>query len=61
MKHDLIEILCCPICKSDLTLSIEKEDKKEIIRGTLRCKKCTVDYPIDEGIPNMLPPIERRQ
>ena len=61
MKHDLIDILCCPICKSDLTLSIEKEDKKEIVRGTLQCQKCKVDYPIEEGIPNMLPPNERGQ
>ncbi|UCG68726.1 MAG: methytransferase partner Trm112 [Thermoplasmata archaeon] len=55
MKRDLMEIICCPTCKSDLTLSIEKEDEKEIIKGVLTCTKCGVDYPIEEGIPNLLP------
>ncbi len=56
MKHDLLEILCCPMCKGDLTLEVVEEDEKEIITGTLHCTKCNEDYPIEEGIPNMLPP-----
>jgi uncharacterized protein YbaR (Trm112 family) len=55
MKKDLMDIICCPTCKGDLSLKIEKEDEIEIVTGTLTCKKCSVDYPIEEGIPNLLP------
>ena len=56
MKEDLMEILACPVCKGELKLDINKEKGDEIIEGTIRCKKCEVDYPIEDGIPNMLPP-----
>lgn len=55
MKKDLMDIICCPTCKGDLILTVEKEEKNEIMKGLLTCKKCSVDYPIDEGIPNLLP------
>jgi uncharacterized protein YbaR (Trm112 family) len=55
MKKDLMDIICCPTCKGDLTLKVEEEDSKEIIKGKLTCGKCDVDYPIEEGIPNLLP------
>lgn len=55
MKKDLMDIICCPTCKGDLILTVEKEEKNEILKGLLTCKKCTVDYPIEEGIPNLLP------
>jgi uncharacterized protein YbaR (Trm112 family) len=55
MKKDLMEIICCPACKGDLTLNIEGEKDNEIITGTLTCGNCNVDYPIEEGIPNLLP------
>lgn len=56
LKKDLMEILACPICKGDLTLNIEKEDENEVISGTLYCSVCNEYYPIEEKIPNMLPP-----
>jgi uncharacterized protein YbaR (Trm112 family) len=56
MKHELMEILCCPMCKGDLDLTIDEEDDKEIIKGSLFCEKCNEYYPIEDGIPNMLPP-----
>lgn len=56
MKPELMEILCCPMCKGDLVLTIDEEDDKEIIKGSLFCGKCNEYYPIEEGIPNMLPP-----
>ena len=55
MKKDLVKILCCPTCKGDLDLKIDKEEKKEIITGKFICKKCNVDYPIKDGIPDLLP------
>jgi uncharacterized protein YbaR (Trm112 family) len=50
-----MDILCCPVCKGDLVLSVAKEDDKEILEGGLHCAVCRVDYPINEGIPNLLP------
>ncbi|MCD4799931.1 MAG: Trm112 family protein, partial [Methanosarcinales archaeon] len=35
MKHELMEILCCPMCKGDLVLTVDEEDDKEIIKGSL--------------------------
>ncbi|MCS4541301.1 MAG: methytransferase partner Trm112 [Euryarchaeota archaeon] len=55
MRKDLIEILCCPICKGDLDLKVAKEESDEILEGEFYCKKCNKKYPIEDGIPNMLP------
>ena len=56
MKKELTEILACPVCKGDLSLSVEAEEGGEVIKGTLRCNQCDVNYPIEDGIPNLLPP-----
>lgn len=56
VKRDLMEILCCPVHKTDLTLTVAKEDEREIIEGSLFCKTCDFRYPIEDGIPNLLPP-----
>jgi len=55
MKRDLMEILCCPVCKGDLELRITAE-KDEVMEGVLRCAACPHDYEIKDGIPNLLPP-----
>jgi len=55
MKRDLMEILCCPVCKGDLELRIDVE-KEEILEGTLFCKNCNHRYEIKDGIPDLLPP-----
>ncbi|MCJ7606976.1 MAG: Trm112 family protein, partial [Thermoplasmata archaeon] len=47
----------CPVCKHHpLELTVTKEDEREVTEGSIRCVKCGVDYPIEDGIPNMLPP-----
>ena len=55
MRRSLMDILCCPVCKGDLTLTVACEDEKEVIEGKLHCAVCCVEYPIHEGIPNLLP------
>jgi uncharacterized protein YbaR (Trm112 family) len=55
MKKDIIDILCCPVCKKELILKIEKEEKNEIIKGFFTCKKCNKVYHISEGIIDFLP------
>lgn len=60
MKSELMGILACPMCKGELELTVEKEDKKEIIAGSLYCRKCNERYPIEDTIPNLLPPSMRK-
>ena len=55
MRRSLMEILCCPVCKGELRLAVTEESGEEVLEGTLRCEACRVDYPISEGIPNLLP------
>ncbi|MGE5597219.1 MAG: methytransferase partner Trm112 [Hyphomicrobiales bacterium] len=56
MRPDLMEILVCPLCKGELELTVQREADGEIVEGTLRCQSCNETYPIEDGIPNMLPP-----
>ena len=59
MKRELMDILVCPVCKGKLKLSVEEENEKEIVAGSLYCQKCNAHYPIAETIPNLLPPDQR--
>ena len=59
MKKDLMEILACPVCKGDLTLTVAKEESDEVVEGTLHCSNCDETYPIEDTIPNLLPPALR--
>jgi uncharacterized protein YbaR (Trm112 family) len=54
MKKELVNILCCPVCKKELELEVKEEDKDEIITGSFYCKKCDKIYEIKEGIPDLL-------
>lgn len=45
LDPDLIEILACPMCKGDI----------EFDGDELTCSECGRNYPIEDGIPNMLP------
>ncbi len=56
MRKKLLEILACPVCKGDLKLEVEEENEEEVISGALICEKCNERYPIEDGIPNLLPP-----
>ena len=56
MKRDLVDILACPLCKSPLDLRVEAEDADEVLSGTLHCRDCDESYPIEDSIPNLLPP-----
>jgi len=44
IDKELLEILECPVCKSEIHLQGDK----------LICKKCRKYYPIRDGIPVML-------
>ena len=47
LKKELLDILCCPKCKGDLTYDPQK--------NTLTCKSCGSVYRVKDDIPIMLP------
>jgi len=56
MRKDIVDILACPMDKSPLELSIDEANGDEVIQGTLTCSECGEKYPIEDRIPNLLPP-----
>ena len=56
MKKELMDILACPVCKGELELRVDSEEGNEVITGALLCHQCDETYPIDDAIPNLLPP-----
>ena len=56
MKRDLMDILVCPVCRGELELTVTKEEGDEIEEGSLQCQACGETYPIEDTIPNLLPP-----
>jgi len=60
MKRDLMDILACPMCKGKLDLTVEKVEGPDIISGYLYCRHCNERYPIEDTIPNLLPPSMRK-
>ena len=56
MRLDLMEILVCPVCRGELELAVSEQDGDEVVSGSLRCTACGEVYPIEDTIPNMLPP-----
>ena len=56
MKESLLDIVVCPLDKHDLDLEDAEREDDEIVDGTLVCVDCGERYPIEDGIPNLLPP-----
>ena len=56
MKESLMDIICCPLDKQELELDETESDEQEVLEGTLTCTECGETYPIEDGIPNLLPP-----
>jgi uncharacterized protein YbaR (Trm112 family) len=57
---DFLDILACPMDKSPLDLTVEEEIGDEVIRGYFTCTQCGEKYPIEDKIPNLLPPELRK-
>ena len=54
MKTSLLQYLCCPICRNELTC-IEHNPTAEIKQGILVCGECGRWYPVLDFIPELLP------
>jgi uncharacterized protein YbaR (Trm112 family) len=52
LRKDLLDILCCPRCKGQLSYRPEK--------GVLTCVRCGSVYQVKNDIPIMLTDNERR-
>ena len=51
----MMEVLACPVCKVGLALQITAQEGDEITAGTLTCHKCPQEFPVEDGVPNLLP------
>lgn len=60
MKKQLMDRLACPVCRGALTLDSEVEEGDEVVTGSLHCASCDEAYPIEDSVPNLLPPETRR-
>ncbi|WP_435077334.1 methytransferase partner Trm112 [Halococcus sp. AFM35] len=56
MKESLMDIIRCPMDKQELDLEVIQRTDDEVLEGRLVCTECGEEYPIEEGIPNLLPP-----
>ncbi|MDO8472607.1 MAG: methytransferase partner Trm112 [Dehalococcoidia bacterium] len=56
MKSELAQLLVCSMCKGGLSLRVDDENAEEVVAGLFTCQKCGTTYPIEDTIPNMLPP-----
>jgi uncharacterized protein YbaR (Trm112 family) len=56
MRRELMDILACPVCKGSLDLAVASELNEAVVKGTLTCRTCEATYPIEDSIPNLLPP-----
>jgi ubiquinone/menaquinone biosynthesis C-methylase UbiE len=57
MKQTTLELICCPLCKSTLSLNA-KNGNGIIANGDLLCSACDRSYPIKKGIVRFIDPQE---
>ena len=50
-----MKYLVCPVCQSELDITIQNQNGEEIIRGELLCHQCSKIFPIIRSIPRLLP------
>ncbi len=55
MRPRLVDLIACPRCLADLRLDATTIDGDEIVAGSLVCKGCETAFPIEGGIPRLLP------
>ena len=50
LKADLLDIICCPACRADLSI--------DAAHSRLTCTKCGAQYEVKDGVPILLPPAD---
>ena len=56
LRHDLLSFLVCPRCQDPFTCEPDRAVGGDVIAGSLRCPRCSIAYPIRDGIPRIMPP-----
>jgi SAM-dependent methyltransferase len=56
MRESLLDVLRCPRCHGDRTLSVDvgRTDEREVRDGVLRCGRCELERPVHDGIADLL-------
>ncbi len=54
MRPRLLQLICCPGCRGDLTLAATRTVEDHIIEGELSCG-CGRTYAVTGGVPRLLP------
>jgi len=60
MRASLTQYLACPICQGDLRLEPSEDSQSEVQRGELVCAAECGRYPIESGVPRLLPELVGR-
>ncbi|MCU0495528.1 MAG: hypothetical protein MUD01_28395, partial [Chloroflexaceae bacterium] len=55
MRHELLELLRCPLCHHPLGTQQLAMQGADIYEGGLQCTSCRTHYPIQRRIPHLLP------
>jgi uncharacterized protein YbaR (Trm112 family)/trans-aconitate methyltransferase len=53
MRRRLLDLICCPVCRGELTLTSSKERAQHVMEGELACA-CGRTYPVVAGVPRLL-------
>ena len=62
MRRELVEQLVCPVTRDPLKLEVVREDENgDVLEGALVSERINFRYPIEDGIPNLLPPDMQRR
>lgn len=62
MRRELVDQLVCPVTRDPLKLEVTREDEHgDVIEGALVSERINFRYPIEDGIPNLLPPDMQRR
>ena len=48
IPKELFDILACPVCRAKLKYTADKK--------AIECIQCRTKYPVEDGIPVILPP-----
>jgi len=56
VKRRLLDWLACPACRGAITLTRGAPEADDIHDGELACGACLARYPIERGIPRLVPP-----
>jgi 2-polyprenyl-3-methyl-5-hydroxy-6-metoxy-1,4-benzoquinol methylase len=55
MRPDLSDLFECPQCQGDFFVVGALNRDTEIIAGTLECRSCAFQVPVEDGIPRFVP------